>query len=210
MAGVMTYNPNMDTIMSEIPSQEMNLNEELARAALERQQLGPTQTSIPTGLARPCEGPEKKTGPPTGLLRSPFNTAEKDVEESQMADFATPIEEIMPGPGQMMQDEMMGSPYVQAPPQQHGAGKSEDSPKSSRGSSKNPFGLSDEHYQALLAGVAAVIAFSKPVQGKLGDMVPKFHGPSGEVSLTGLAVTALVAAIVFYMAKKYLVDGDRV
>lgn len=197
----MTYNPNMDTIMSEIPSQEMNLNEELARAALERQQLGPTQTSVPTGLA------EKKTGPPTGLLRSPFNTPEKDVEESQMADFATPIEEIMPGPGQMMQDEMMGSPYVQAPsPHQHGAGKSEDSPKSSSRSSKNPFGLSDEHYQALLAGVAAVVAFSKPVQGKLGDMVPKFHGPSGEVSLTGLAVTALVAAIVFYIAKKYLVD----
>jgi hypothetical protein len=206
MAGVMTYNPNVDNLMTEIPSQEMNLNEELARAALERQQLGPTQVSVPTGLARPSEGSDKKTGPPTGLLRSPFNTPEKDVEESQMADFATPIEEIMPGPGQMMQDEMMGSPYVQAPPQ-HGASKSEDSPKSSR-SSKNPFGLSDEHYQALLAGVAAVVAFSKPVQGKLGDMVPKFHGPSGEVSLTGLAVTALVAAIVFYMAKKYLVDGQ--
>lgn len=183
----MTYNPSADSLMSEIPPQEMNLNEELARAALDKQPSA-----------------EKKTGPPTGLLRSPLNQPEKDVVESHtMADFATPIEDIMPGPGQMMQDEVMGSPYQQAPSQQ---GKSDDAPKSRGG--KNPFGLKDEQYQALLAGVAAVIAFSKPVQGKLGDMVPKFHGPSGEVSLTGLAVTALVAAVVFYLAKKYLVDGQ--
>jgi hypothetical protein len=105
----------------------------------------------------------------------------------------------------MMQDEMMGSAYVPQKASSHGGG-GETQTKSR---SKNPFGLQDEQYQALLAGVAAVVAFSKPVQGKLGEMVPKFHGPSGDVSLTGLAVTALVAAIVFYLAKKYLVDGDR-
>ena len=205
MAGVLTYDPSVDSIMSAIPPQEPNLNEEIARAALERQQFGPAQTSVPTGLSRPGESSDKKSGPPTGLLRMPLNAPEKKVEESQMADFATPIEEVMPGPGQMMQDEVMGPPYQKsAGGHQHAA---EESPKAR---SKNPFGLKDEQYQALLAGVAAVIAFSKPVQSKLGDMVPKFHGPSGEVSLTGLAVTALVAAIVFYMAKKYLVDGDRV
>lgn len=190
----MTYDPNVDTIMSAIPAQETSLNEELARAALDRQQFGPTQTSVPTGLT------ENKAGVPTGLLKSPLNPPEKDIEESQMADFATPIEEVMPGPGQMMQDEVMGSAY-QAPPQ----GKKHEGEPARR--SKNPFGLQDEQYQALLAGVAAVIAFSKPVQNKLGDMVPKFHGPSGDISLTGLAVTALIAAIVFYLAKKYLVDN---
>ncbi len=191
----MTYDPNVDNIMSSIPTQEPSLNEELARAALERQQFGPTQTSVSTGLS------DNKAGVPTGLLKMPLNPPEKDVVESQMADFATPIEEVMPGPGQMMQDEVMGSAY-QAPPQTK---KHEGEPARR---SKNPFGLQDEQYQALLAGVAAVIAFSKPVQNKLGDMVPKFHGPSGDISLTGLAVTALVAAIVFYMAKKYLVDGN--
>lgn len=184
MAGVMTYDPNVDNIMSAIPPQEPSLNEEIARAALDRQA---------------SENP--KPGPPTGLLRSPLNEPEKDVVESQMADFATPIEEVMPGPGQMMQDEVMGSAYM-APP-----AKKNESGEPAR-KSKNPFGLQDEQYQALLAGVAAVVAFSKPVQTKLGDMVPKFHGPSGEVSLTGLVVTALVAAIVFYIAKKYLVDGQ--
>jgi hypothetical protein len=73
-------------------------------------------------------------------------------------------------------------------------------------SSKNPFGLTDEQFQALLAGVASVIAFSKPVQGKLSTMVPKFLGESGEVSTTGLAVTALLAAIIFYFAKQFLKD----
>ncbi len=186
MAGVMTYDPNVDSIMSAIPPQEPSLNEEIARAALERQVTE-----------------NKSAGPPTGLLRMPLNEPEKDVVESQMADFATPIEEVMPGPGQVMQDEMMGSAYAPQKTVSHSGGETQ-----TKSRSKNPFGLQDEQYQALLAGVAAVVAFSKPVQGKLGEMVPKFHGPSGDVSLTGLAVTALVAAIVFYLAKKYLVDGQ--
>ena len=192
----MTYDPSVDNLT--VIHQEPNLNEELARDALRRQQLGPDQTSVPTGL-----DVEKKPGLPTGLLRSPLNEPEKNVDEFQMADFATPIEEVMPGPGQMMQDEMMGSPYQVPSKKQSGDG---DDPK--KRSTKNPFGLKDEQYQALLAGVAAVIAFSKPVQGKLGNMVPKFLDGSGEISMTGLAVTALVAALVFYLAKKYLVDGN--
>jgi hypothetical protein len=69
-----------------------------------------------------------------------------------MAEFSSSIEEVMPGPGQMMQDEVQGSPYEQAPPQKKSGSKS------SEGSSKNPFGLTDEQYHAALAGVAAVIA----------------------------------------------------
>ena len=134
---------------------------------------------------------------PTGLLRN--EEPEKNLDESQMAEFSSSIEDVMPGPGQMMQDEVQGSPYEQAPPQ-----KQAKSPKASSSSSKNPFGLTDEQYYAALAGVAAVIAFSKPVQGKLGTMVPKFLGENGEISLTGMAVSALIAAIVFYFARQFL------
>jgi len=49
-----------------------------------------------------------------------------------------------------------------------------------------------------------VIAYSKPVQGKLSTMVPKFLGDNGEISMTGMAVTALIAAIVFYFARQFL------
>jgi Family of unknown function (DUF5792) len=184
---MLTYDPNVDTLSSPIPEQtEMTVDEELARAALDRDKRAETKT-VPTGLLRNYQ-------------------PEKNVDESQMADFSTPIEEVMAGPGQMLQNEMMGSPYAQpqrAPSASRKRAADEDEPRSS---SKNPLGLTDEQFQALVAGAAAVVAFSKPVQTRLRTMVPKFVGESGDVSLTGLIVSALVAAIIFYFAKKFIVD----
>ena len=152
-------------------------------------------TPIPMASAA-AEQPkrEESRGVPTGLIRE-----EKNLDESQMAEFSSALDEVMPGPGRMMQDEVQGSPYEQAPPQKKAT-------KSPKGDGKNPFGLTDEQYYAALAGVAAIIAFSKPVQSRMRTMVPKFVGESGDVSLTGLVVTALVAAIVFYFAKKFIAD----
>jgi hypothetical protein len=48
------------------------------------------------------------------------------------------------------------------------------------------------------------VAFSKPVQEKLSTMVPKFLSESGDMSTTGMVVTALVAAIVFYFARQFI------
>jgi hypothetical protein len=118
-----------------------------------------------------------------------------------MAEFSSAIDEVMPGPGQMMQNEVQGSPYDQAPPQ-----KKAKTSSGSGGASKNPFGLTDEQYYAALAGIAAVIAFSKPVQTKLSTMIPKFMSEQGGLSLTGMAVSALVAAIVFYFARQFLTE----
>jgi hypothetical protein len=148
----------------------------------------------------PAQKSENKRGIPTGLLRSV--EPEKNLDESQMAEFSSSIDDVMPGPGQMMQDEVQGSPYEQAVPQKQKKAAGGGS------SSKNPFGLTDEQYYAALAGVAAVIAFSKPVQGKLSTMVPKFLGDSGDLSMTGMAVSALIAAIIFYFARQLL--NDRV
>ena len=139
----------------------------------------------------------KQEGPPTGLLKF---EPEKNVDESQMADFSSPIEEVMQGPGGMIQDEVMG------PPMPTQGNKKTARKSESKGSSKNPFGMTDEQFTAAIAGLAAVIAFSKPVQGKLGSMVPKFTGDSGDLSLTGMVVSAIVAAIVFYFAKQFLAD----
>ena len=140
---------------------------------------------------------QNSKGPPTGLLKF---EPEKNVDESQMADFSTPIEEVMQGPGGMIQDEVMG------PPMPTQGNKKTARKTESKGSSKNPFGMTDEQFTAAIAGLAAVIAFSKPVQGKLGSMVPKLTGDSGDLSLTGMVVSALVAAIVFYFAKQFLAE----
>ena len=153
-------------------------------------------------LATPMPTPQNEDTPgkrtvPTGLIRE-APQPEKNLDESQMAEFSSSIEEVMPGPGQMMQDEVQGSPYEQAPPQKQAKSKG------SAGSSKNPFGLTDEQWYAALAGVAAVIAYSKPVQGKLSTMVPKFLGENGDISMTGMAVTALIAAVIFYFARQFL------
>ena len=155
--------------------------------------------ATPMPMSPPTQNEEKRAVP-TGLIREAPPSPEKNLDESQMAEFSSSIEEVMPGPGQMMQDEVQGSPYEQAPPQKQRAGSS----KGSSGSSKNPFGLTDEQWYAALAGVAAVIAYSKPVQGKLSTMVPKFLGENGEMSLTGMAVTALIAAVIFYFARQFL------
>jgi len=175
---MLTYDPDASTLISEIPAAEpVSVNEELARQALARS---------------PEEGAKTV---PTGLLR-----LEKKVDESQMADFSTPIEELM-------QNEVQGPPSMMGPSAAVHRRQEEPQERSSKkAASGNPFGLTDEQFQAALAGVAAIVAFSKPVQTRLRTMVPKFVGESGDVSLTGLAVTALVAAIVFYITKKYVVD----
>ena len=151
-------------------------------------------------LSAPSPEEDKKKGPPQGLLKPP----EKNVDESQMAEFATPIDEIMPGPGQMIQDEVMGPPSL---PMSGNKKTSRTSKESSKESSKNPFGLTDEQYYAALAGIAAVVAFSKPVQSRLSTTVPKFLAEgSQDLSLTGMLVSALVAAIIFYFARQTLTD----
>ena len=70
--------------------------------------------------------------------------------------------------------------------------------------SGNPFGLNDEQFHAAVAGIAAVAAFSKPVQNKLSDMIPQFTLSTGDLSMTGMAVTALIAAIAFFVLMKML------
>lgn len=169
---MLSYDPNVPDIATPMP---------VAEASIE-QPPADNKRTVPTGLLREALQPEK------------------NLDESQMAEFSSSIEEVMPGPGQMMQDEVQGSPYEQAPPQKQRSSKSQGA------ASKNPFGLTDEQWFAALAGVAAVIAYSKPVQGKLSTMVPKFLGDNGEMSATGMAVTALIAAIVFYFARQFLAD----
>jgi hypothetical protein len=135
--------------------------------------------------------PEEKSVP-TGLIRP-----EKKVDQSQMADFSTPIEEVMPGPNMMIQDEMMGPPV---------SGNKKTNRSSSKGGDSNPLGLTMEQYHAVLAGAASALAFSKPVQDRLGSMIPSMLGNAGELTATGMIVSAAVAAVLFFLAQRFLQD----
>jgi len=129
---------------------------------------------------------------PQGLVETPPNPPEKNVGESQMAEFSTSLDEIVPpGPGMQMQNLAMGQPQQMAPqmPQQ-----------APQRSSKIPFNLTPEQYLSALAGLAAVVAGSAPVQERIASFFPTIEPGS----TTAMLITALVAALVFYAAQRFL------
>lgn len=77
--------------------------------------------------------------------------------------------------------------------------------KSSSASSGYPLNLSKAQVESLVAGVAAVIGVSGPVQEKLSDIIPNFFNELGKLSTTGMAVTVLVVAVVFYFLRQFVI-----
>jgi hypothetical protein len=119
-------------------------------------------------------------------------------------DFSTPISDVVPSADFDM-GPSMGGPYKN-PQNNRVAALSLDNASAgpvSSSSSKNPFGLTDDQLNAALAGVAAVAAFSKPVQNKLADLIPKFMSDSGNLSATGMIATAFIAAVIFFIVHKF-------
>ena len=116
-------------------------------------------------------------------------------------DFSTPISDVMPAaPFEQTESATYTNPTTQrvtgVSPGMIGGPPTK--------TSKNPLGLTDEQFRAGVAGLVAVIAFSKPVQDKLADLVPKFLTESGALSTTGMVISAVVAAVLFYFASQFL------
>jgi hypothetical protein len=132
---------------------------------------------------------------PQGLLE---NVPEKNVGESQMAEFSTPLDEVVPpGPGMQFQDAGFAGPPMTQQQQAQPAVKLESASMMRK---PPPFGLTHDQYMAALAGLAAVISTSKPIQERLSQMLPNIEPGSA----MAMGITALVAAIVFYLALRFL------
>jgi hypothetical protein len=119
-------------------------------------------------------------------------------------DFSTPISDVVPSADFDM-GPSGGGPY-RNPQNNRVAALSLDNASAgpvSSSSSKNPFGLTDDQLNAALAGIAAVAAFSKPVQNKLADLIPKFMSDAGDLSATGMLATAFIAAVIFFIVHKF-------
>lgn len=147
-----------------------------------------------------------------------FVEQEKNLAQQQtgMMD-STPISDLMmedAGPGFMDQQQpmlqqqpRMQSLQMQAPAQgQMMPMMPQQQEQVVKPESKNFMNLTDDQLIALVAGVAASIAISKPVQDKLVTSVPNFLDNAGSRSMVGLAATGAVAALVFYIAKSYVVS----
>ena len=130
-----------------------------------------------------------------------------DNNKEDMGVDSTPISDVMPPdemPPMPMQGQapavmqMMAPQQVQMPHAQQQA-----APASPTAGSKNPMNLTDEQMQALVAAASALLAFSAPVQEKLGSMVPNFLTEGGDRSTTGLLVTAVLVALAFYFGQRF-------
>ena len=136
------------------------------------------------------------------------NPPEKNIESQQTMD-STPISDIMGQvedplePPMMSQDPRMTQMQMQTPMMmvQQPVAQQQTTQKTTE--SKNPFGLTDDQFEALIVAACAAVAISKPVQEKLANFVPSFLNDQGNRSAVGLASTGMVAAVAFYIARRY-------
>ena len=129
---------------------------------------------------------------------------EKNVGQSKETMDSTPINDIMMEPP-MMTDEprMQGVMPQMTAPQPQGAYPVPQAP--SEPEKKNPLNLTDDQLTALVVAACTAAAVSKPVQDRLATSIPKFLNEQGGRSMVGLATTGVVAAVVFYVVKDYIV-----
>lgn len=123
-------------------------------------------------------------------------TEEKKLDETQMMEFSSSVADLMPTPSSQM---MMGPPQdiYTNPTNGRVAGISLGGESQQPKRAQNPFNLTDEQFNALIAGVVAVIVFSTTVQTKLASLVPNFGGINGSIA------SALLAAIVYYFLHRF-------
>jgi hypothetical protein len=123
---------------------------------------------------------------------------EKKIEEPQMMEFSSSVADLMPTSSSQA---MMGPPQDMYTNPTNGrvAGISlggDSQPQQKK--NQNPFNLTDEQFNALLAGIIAVVIYSSTVQGKLSGIVPNFGGINGSIA------SVLAAAILYYFAHRFI------
>jgi len=130
-------------------------------------------------------------------------TPEKNMSQSKETMDSTPINDIMMDPPMMAEEpKMQGMMPQMTAPHPQGA---YPSPQAQEPAKKNPLNLTDDQLIALVAGVCAAAAVSKPIQDRLATSIPKFLNEQGGRSMVGLAATGAVAAVIFFFMKDYIV-----
>ena len=114
---------------------------------------------------------------------------EKKVDEPQMMEFSSSVADLIPPP----QDA-----YINPTNQRVSGLSMPNEPSQPQKKSQNPFNLTDDQFNALIAGIVAVVLFSSTVQGKLAGFVPNFTGINGSIA------NALAGAVLFYFAHRFI------
>lgn len=138
----------------------------------------------------------------TATLIQPKKNIEEKQEEDNM-EFSSTIQDVMSAPIDSAPMSSAGAEQMMMmTPQMVAAGAASEKKSASSG---YPLNLTKAQVEALVAGVAAVAGVSGPIQDKLADMIPNFFNDMGKLSMTGMAVTVLVVAVIFYFLRQFVV-----
>ena len=136
-----------------------------------------------------------------------FKQEEKNMGTNKDTMDSTPINDIMMEPPAMTEDPRVQGvmPQMVAAQPQAAYPSPAQKTKEEAPESKNPLNLTDDQLTSLVVAVCTAIAVSKPIQDRLATSIPKFLNEQGGRSMVGLASTGVVAAVVFYFVKDYIV-----
>lgn len=141
---------------------------------------------------------------PLDSVIAPKIQEEKNINKTVKMD-STPLNDVMSGQADWDTTSQNGSMPPQMPaaqPQFMMSQQPQAQHQAPPPAKQNPMNLTDEQMMALLVGAVAAVASSKPVQEKLASMIPQLAAdPQG---MTSLLVTGLVAAILFYFGKRFV------
>ena len=142
------------------------------------------------------------------------NDSEKNIDNIEMD--STPLSELMNENEVMDNMQTLQNPRMMMPPppplqqqQQQVASKPEKAYKKPKQETQYPFNLTDEQMDSLIAGVAAIVAFSATAQDKLANFVPSSFDETGQRTTMGILFTALIAAVTYYIVKRFLVPTPK-
>jgi hypothetical protein len=139
---------------------------------------------------------------PSTAFKQPENNigTHKDTMDS------TPINDIMMEPPAMSEDPRAQGimPQMVAAQPQHAY------PHSNSNQNKvkevpDPLNMTDDQLTAAIVAIATAVAVSKPIQDRLATSIPKFLNEQGGRSMVGLATTGVIAAVIFFVAKTYII-----
>jgi hypothetical protein len=118
-----------------------------------------------------------------------------DLQQMNMTEFSSSVDDLLPLPPAGMADAGI---YVNPTSGRTTGISLPEKQEEKKKKSTNPFNLTNDQYQAIIAGVSGIIVYSTSVQTKLSSIVPNFNGINGSIA------SAILIAILFFFARNYL------
>ena len=132
---------------------------------------------------------------------------EKNIHKEVNMD-STPISDLM-GQAEVMEQTMMAPPPQMVPgaPMAMAPQVQQVQQVQAPVQSKYPGNLTEEQIESLIVAFSAVLAFSKVTQEKVANIIPSFLDAEGSRTMIGMIVTGIIAAIVFYFTRRFIIKN---